>query len=476
MSDSSYIEILKFDTAIIDSDKRIAKGWGSSDVRDLQGQLIPMEELKKTIPTYLRRGGTISLEHTSKHVGRVLSIDWDIHPIRKTLAPIVTYEIFSDYSIDNETWERIQKGELGALSLGGRALKNEVVCDKDTCTQILKNIELWEWAVVGRGANQDATKIATSLAKGYPEVIIYDFDKKIIDFRKKIASFKGEIDSSTCPTCIEFKKEILKHSLTSDQADSIIKSLVERRHMPEEKTKEIKKDDAPAETATGPAPPGPSQAEEAPQEEEDDGLTSIEELLEAMATRLEILQSTVESIEAKISSSAVNAPPAPVEKPKEVPPEKPAEKPEEKADEEEESEDDPEDPEKKKKKKKTEIKKEVTEMTDAVDIKKEAVELMKTEFVEFQKAFVTELKKELGSVVQTIVEVEVKKALASMGTPATSPKAEDSKAKEVAGNKDIQKAAEPNVQTSKTTISVMELAKKYDFNQLHDMLDVNQEE
>ena len=68
------IEVIKADEG-----DRTFEGWGSVEVVDKQGEKLPIDDIMKTMPVYIRRGGVLHDMHTNKHVGSVVKYNEQDH-------------------------------------------------------------------------------------------------------------------------------------------------------------------------------------------------------------------------------------------------------------------------------------------------------------------------------------------------------------------------------------------------------------
>jgi len=160
---------------IIDQDERIIKAWATVEVKDSQGDIIPIEEVAKIMPIIMDRGGLVMYKHSNKPVGKILG--WEIREHPETGKPglLLTIKIFDHYSIDDEVWEKIKKGIIKGISFGGIAKGAEWTKDEEgNPVRVLRDIEGLEFSLVEEPANPYAKIIAINeLAKGdnnYPKL------------------------------------------------------------------------------------------------------------------------------------------------------------------------------------------------------------------------------------------------------------------------------------------------------------------
>lgn len=208
---------------IIDKDQRMVRSWMSVEVKDKQGEIIPISKLKKTMNTWMKRGGVISDQHSNRMIGRGLNWSEKVHEKSGKPGIILDYQVYNDYTIDDEVWDQIKSGEREGLSFGGRATgKSKLVKDEDgegMATE-LGDVEGYEIASVFEPANQLAQTIAVNhLAKSYDRKsetikLLKDLEKGYAsrDINKPLAGFN---DFSEC------QREQKERGHTEESSDRI---------------------------------------------------------------------------------------------------------------------------------------------------------------------------------------------------------------------------------------------------------------
>ena len=160
---------------IKDENERLIEAWASVEVRDKQGEIIPIEELEQIMPIVMDRGGLIMYRHSNKPIGKILK--WEIaeHPEVKKKGLKLLIKIFNHYDFDDKVWEEIKEGKLKGISFGGLSKKYEITRDEGGRTaRVLRGIEGYEFSIVENPANPFATIEAVNfLAKGDEEVEKY---------------------------------------------------------------------------------------------------------------------------------------------------------------------------------------------------------------------------------------------------------------------------------------------------------------
>lgn len=164
------------DKSSLNREERIFGGFGSVEVRDRQGDFLPLNELRPALEKLASIGYKIPLQdsHSNHNVGEVLNYKF-INDTEGNPGLYLTCKIYSRYDSDTDLWNAIKDGKYRSFSLGGKAGEKVPVCDEWGCYNLLKNVELWEFSVVETGANQNSNidyinKLAKShhVYKSYP--------------------------------------------------------------------------------------------------------------------------------------------------------------------------------------------------------------------------------------------------------------------------------------------------------------------
>lgn len=129
----------KLDIRKADADQHIIGGWASIstvngvDVVDLQGDIIPVEELEKAFHEYVLYSRDHGHMHEKRGTGRLIAC-MTFTPEKAAVGIMAKNDrgealmgTWVEYLISDEpTWASIKAGELPELSIGGRATPHEV--------------------------------------------------------------------------------------------------------------------------------------------------------------------------------------------------------------------------------------------------------------------------------------------------------------------------------------------------------------
>ena len=177
--------------------RRIVAGYASVEVIDKQGEIIPVEALKKAWlkfkanPDYAH----CMVMHSNIPVGKVIFekvVDSEGREHQSGVDDIGLYivsELRDDIKKANETWEAIKEGRITGYSIGGEALLKTRVCEGDRCYIRIDDLELHEISYVDRPANEpsrftilkrDEICKLTTLLSAVPNMIISKGIVKIV--------------------------------------------------------------------------------------------------------------------------------------------------------------------------------------------------------------------------------------------------------------------------------------------------------
>ena len=165
MKDEDMKKTGKFHKAFIKSintTNRTFTLWASVDIRDRQGDRIPMEYLEQAMPAFMERGSPIIDNHSNRQVGKVLQYRFKDKMVDGKPIPGMEIDgcIFEGYTSDDDVWDRIINSDTEGASIGGNALYADIQCDDTGCERILGPIEIYEITIASPTAkivNPEAT-------------------------------------------------------------------------------------------------------------------------------------------------------------------------------------------------------------------------------------------------------------------------------------------------------------------------------
>ena len=158
---------------ILNDSERLVRSWMSVDVKDKQGDRIPVEAFKRVLNTWFKRGATMMDQHSNRPIGKGLTWNEDIHTESGKPGIILDWQCFKDYKLDDQVWDEIKTGKREGLSIGGRATEvPKLKENKETgeTEKYIPKMELYEVSPVDSPANQLANHMAINyLAKSSGE-------------------------------------------------------------------------------------------------------------------------------------------------------------------------------------------------------------------------------------------------------------------------------------------------------------------
>lgn len=196
---------------ILNKEDRLVRGWTSVEVKDNQGDIVPIESLRKTMNTWMSRGAFITDQHSNRVVGKGLRWYEDTHEKTKKQGIVIDYQIFKDYSVDDTVWDEIKSGKRKGLSFGGRAMSKPTEKIDSYTGEKASNIgaiETYEMASVIDPANKFAENTMVNfmaksnkndndyvngLIKSESNKLTEDLQKgyDVVDTEKEFAGFKN---------------------------------------------------------------------------------------------------------------------------------------------------------------------------------------------------------------------------------------------------------------------------------------------
>jgi len=153
----NVVEFTNFITKGIEiekSDGRTFTGYLTVEVVDKQNEFIAIGEITKAMKNYMALTPNVSDFHSNRMVGFLKSFEeseYQGHPAIKAKIEIHKQEGTLLY---DQVWEKIKSGEYKGLSIGGAAKTKIPVIKNGKMYVMLKDLEIYEYAVCPSPANQ----------------------------------------------------------------------------------------------------------------------------------------------------------------------------------------------------------------------------------------------------------------------------------------------------------------------------------
>lgn len=223
---------------IINNERRLFKAYGSVEMYDRDGELIPMEEFHRFMDIWMARGAPIMDSHSNRQIGKGLNYNFETTEDGKEAVKI-TGEIYKDYPLDDKVWKEIKSGDRKGLSLGADFYAPVEQTEKGS---ILRGLVGYEFSVVKETGNQGALFQEISLAKGKEnmaevkkeDVLIEEKPEAELDVKQLIGELLEKFNK------IEERLNIVEDAM-SGKPDGMEKE--DGEQMPEEDGEETKKGD-----------------------------------------------------------------------------------------------------------------------------------------------------------------------------------------------------------------------------------------
>ncbi len=162
-----YIEIKKFENIqdfpeedvgdlsmdIENSDDRLVGGWATVEIKDNQGDVVPISLIKKAMLKYMGEYPTIILQHMNKPVGK--AVYWTIKKHAETgkNGVYIVAKIYKDKKISDFAWDNIKKKLIRGFSIGGIGKGIEKRWNGEDA-RVLTEFDIDEISVVDAPANK----------------------------------------------------------------------------------------------------------------------------------------------------------------------------------------------------------------------------------------------------------------------------------------------------------------------------------
>jgi hypothetical protein len=264
-------------------EERMFQGWASVEIKDKDGETIPMDVLRPQMDKFMNRGAPINLNHSNWAVGKVTSYDFRKNDEAGADGLWVVGQIHKDFPIDDDAWKGIQDESLNEMSIAGQF---EIGEDGVATWAAPMEISLTGPAVNSKAVNPAATIEEKTEAKS-------EADGGIVE--------KSELDEQ-----INKKKSEIDEQLNKKKADADAEAARKKADAEAEAEAAKKKADADAEAealkmkdgAVPPENPGGAVAAPAGAEHADAAQDEAQykEMYESLNSRVMKLESVMDTI------------------------------------------------------------------------------------------------------------------------------------------------------------------------------------
>ncbi len=222
---SDNIEEIK--TAVEGAEERLLVTWASVEMKDNEGELIPIDDIIKEQETLLERHGPISDTHTNRIHGETFAYKLLEHPKTHTMGLLHLDKFFNHNELDDKVWGEIVSGERKGSSVGGfntgESKGKDEVTGEDV--KVLEGFHHMETASVDEPCNPMALNEAFStVAKSNKSNVTKPGESKLDrcvadlmddpEFKPQAGRTKEQSAFAICQTSIN--KELAEKSLKQD--------------------------------------------------------------------------------------------------------------------------------------------------------------------------------------------------------------------------------------------------------------------
>jgi hypothetical protein len=126
--ESTNLEEIK--GAVQKAKERLFVSFDTVQTIDRQKEELPVDnQLMDTYKTYMNRGGILLDLHSNTQLGKTLDYKSFNHPDNNLPGVLTINKVYDDYPYDNEMWNKMQRGEIKGVSVGGKVDHKEISKD-----------------------------------------------------------------------------------------------------------------------------------------------------------------------------------------------------------------------------------------------------------------------------------------------------------------------------------------------------------
>ena len=196
--------------SMVDAPSSLAvETWGSVEVRDADGELVPIETIAENADKFIMNGGLMHDSHSNVPMGTVW--DWEIrkHPETGKDGIVFYFNVYRDGEVFERARDDILSGRKNAVSIGAEAPRGGYKCDDRGCYVERDVTDLYELSICETPANPEAyfINVGKDIAKAKKPI-------KGEMFRVGIQDYIVHQDYTTCPLQ-KCKHDLLEKGFTN---------------------------------------------------------------------------------------------------------------------------------------------------------------------------------------------------------------------------------------------------------------------
>lgn len=130
--------------------------WGSVEVRDADGELVPVDTIANYADKFIENGGLMHDSHSNVPVGTVWNWDVRKHPETGQDGIVFYFNIYRDGEVFERARDDILSGRKQAVSIGAEAPRGGYKCDDRGCYVERDVTDLYELSICETPANPEA--------------------------------------------------------------------------------------------------------------------------------------------------------------------------------------------------------------------------------------------------------------------------------------------------------------------------------
>ena len=143
--------------SMVDAPSSLAvETWGSVEVRDADGELVPIQTIADYADKFIENGGLMHDSHSNVPMGTVW--DWELrkHPDTGQDGIVFYFNVYRDGEVFERARDDILSGRKNAVSIGAEAPRGGYKCDDRGCYVERDVTDLYELSICETPANPEA--------------------------------------------------------------------------------------------------------------------------------------------------------------------------------------------------------------------------------------------------------------------------------------------------------------------------------
>lgn len=181
--------------SMVDAPSSLAvETWGSVEVRDADGELVPIDTITEYADKFIENGGLMHDSHSNVPVGTVWNWEVRKHPETGQDGVVFYFNVYRDGEVFERARDDILSGRKQAVSIGAEAPRGGYKCDDRGCYVERDVTDLYELSICETPANPEAyfINVGKDIAKAKTPM-------KGEKFRLHISDLTVHQDYTTCP-------------------------------------------------------------------------------------------------------------------------------------------------------------------------------------------------------------------------------------------------------------------------------------